>query len=338
MHASGRDDNNFKLRQLCIVMWILVFFTLAAGGLLAQQKPYAINGCIQTTAVKAEDNDGFLFGFDRVRLMFKGNLNPVVNFRLHVDFAKQSTDTDKDGDSPGIIKDAEMKIKANSKVTVLFGKTKTPIGSEFNVAGPKIDFVKRGLGQALVFERNIGAMVKVRKLNKKNLGFDLGIFNPGPNKASDVGSPAAGNDYTIAARVLANPLKNIYAEAYFGNAMTSIAGQENVSIFGAGTRTKFNKLQVKGEYMSRNDGNSPANDGTDFWLSAGYMLTNKIESVVKLEKLDVSADENDQSITVLGLNYFFNPKNRHQSKICVNYQMSDLAGKDAIHLLFQVIY
>ncbi|MCA9734392.1 MAG: hypothetical protein H6696_01270 [Deferribacteres bacterium] len=338
MSPSALQIQTRMFKGIFLFVAIPLFLFAIATEIFAQSKPYDINGCIQTTAIKSENNDGFLFGFDRVRLTVKGALNPKVDFRLQVDFSKQSTDIDKDGDSPGIIKDAEMKIKANSHVVVHFGKFKTPIGTEFNMSGQKLDFVKRGLGQALVFERNLGAMVRASKLNKMNLGFDLGVFNPGPSKANDIGSAAAGNDYTLAGRVHATPVKNVFAEAYFGNAMTSVVDQENVSIFGAGVKTKFDKLNVNGEFMMRKDGNSAAQDGTDFWFSAAYLVTPEFEPVLKFEKLDVSADASDQAITVIGFNYFFNPKDHHQSKIQVNYHMSDLDGYDAIQFMFQVKY
>ncbi|KAA3618671.1 MAG: hypothetical protein DWQ05_06835 [Calditrichaeota bacterium] len=310
-------------------------FLILTTGVFGQKKSFAINGFIQTTAIKAENNDGFLFGFDRVRLASKGQLNPLVGFKLQVDFVKQNTDTDKDGDSPGIIKDAEIIFKANPQVAISVGKFKTPIGTEFNFSGSKLDFVKRGLGQALVFERNLGAMVRASKLGAMNLGFDVGVFNPGPNKANDIGSASEGQDYTFAGRVHASPVKNLTAEAYFGNATTSIAGQENVGIFGAGVKTKFDKLRVNGEFMSRDDGNSTAQDGTDFWVSASYLLNGNFEPAVKYEKLDVTKDASDQAITVVGVNFYFNAKDHHQSKIQVNYQSSDMTGNDAIQVMFQ---
>ncbi len=337
MNSSEKKINsNLKKGRISLIVYLSIFFVTSS--IFGQKKTFTMHGFIQSTVTKQEKNDGFLFGFDRVRMVVKGQVNPIVGFKLQVDFNKQSADVDKDGDSPGIIKDAEIKFKVNQKFLVSVGKFKTPIGTEFNTSGAGLDFVKRGLGQALVFERNLGAMLRANKFGQMNMGFDLGIFNPGPNKANDIGSAGAGQDYSFAGRIHARPVKNIYAEAYFGSAMTSISGQENVNIFGAGAKAQFDKLWIKGEFMSRGDGNSEAQDGSDFWLGVGYLLNGKFEPTFKYEKLDVAKDASDQTITVIGLNIFFNSQNQHQSKIQINFNNSDVTGKDAIQILCQVTF
>jgi len=53
----------------------LIIFLFSSTSLYAQETKVKIGGFIQTTAIKAEDNSGFKFGFDRVRVIANGTLN-----------------------------------------------------------------------------------------------------------------------------------------------------------------------------------------------------------------------------------------------------------------------
>ncbi len=255
-----------------------------------------------------------------------------------VDFVKQATDVDKDGDTPAIIKDALMIIKPFKNLRLSFGKFKTPIGMEFGTPGYKLDVVKRGLGQKLVFERNAGAMAQFKNIGESKLGVAAGIFNAGPNAANDVGDPKKGNDYSFVGRVNISPVKNFYAEAFGGLANSSIDSIKSVSILGAAAKFKYDALQLKAEYMLRKDDNNSKADGSDFYIQAGFLIDPHFEPVVKYEKLDVRKNSADQSNLTFGLNYFINPEKRHQSKIQLNYVSSDVGSKSAVQVMFQVAF
>ena len=324
-----------------LVLTLAAFSLLISTSFTFSQKKTSkptvkLGGFTQATMIKSEDNKAFSFGFDRVRLLAKGGLNKFVDYKLQIDFMKTATDVDKDGDTPGIVKDAVLIYKPVKKMRVSVGKFKTPVGFEFNASGTKLDFVKRGLGQALVFERNVGAMVHGKNFGKAKLGFKAGVFNAGPNKANSIGDPAEGQDYSFAGSLSLNPQKTLYAEVFFGTALTSVDGQSNVNIFGAAAKVKLiDKLQLKCEFMSRSDDQNTAADGSDFYIQGGYLITPNFEPVIKYEKLDVENNSNDQANATFGLNIFLNPEKHGQSKIQINYVSSDLDGKDAVQVMFQ---
>lgn len=169
------------------------------------------------------------------------------------------------------------------------------------------------------------------------MGFAAGIFNAGPYQANDIGNPADGQDYSYSGRLNFDPNNNIHAEAYGGGATVSADSSDNVYIVGSGARAKFSGFTAKAEYMIRSDKNNPSVDGSDFYVQGGYMLTDRFETAVKYEKLDVDNDDKDRVDMTLGFNIFLNPKKHEQSKIHINYVHSDLKGASAFQILFQGI-
>jgi hypothetical protein len=295
-----------------------------------------LEGFTQTTMIKTEDNDAFVFGFERIRFGARGKLNDFMDYRLVVDFVNTSDETDKSGEEPGIVKFAQVTVKPYKSLRITAGKFKTPIGMEWNTAATKLDFIKRGLLQALIFHFDTGAMVYADELGKSKFGFAAGAFNSGPNNANAVGDPAEGQDYTVAGKLSVDPIEAFHAQVGFGSALTSIAGQKNVNLLSAAVRANLvQKLCLKGEFLLREDAQNAAADGNDFYLQAGYLVHPMFEPVVKYEKLNVSDAAKDQGTLTFGLNFYLNSKKRHESEISLNYVASDLDGKDAVQLQFQ---
>ncbi len=320
-----------------------LFFLAAALGLfhtaLAQESKYPavkLSGFTQVTAIRNENFDGFIFGLERVRIIAKGGLHPRVEYKLMVDFNNTGVEVDKDGDTPGIIKDAQLTLKLPQRLRLLVGKFKTLIGMEFNVPAYELDFIKRGFGhQTLVFERNVGAMLEAPKLTRLGLGLAAGAFNPGPNNANRIGSAQQG-DYTLAGRVSLDPVAGLHAQAYFGLAQTGRPDQSEVRIWGGAFRlSPRHKLAVKGEWLAREDANDVAVDGHTFYVQAGYRLASWVQPILKLERLDLAGDKLDRQDVTFGLNLFLNPENIHQAKIMLNYVRSDFPGRDAIQIQMQ---
>lgn len=315
----------------------------------AQGPVVELGGFTQLTVTKTEEADAVRFGFDRVRLIALGKINPGIDYKLQVDFMKPSADgmrsvrvdtldgsasllTDKDGDTPGIIKDAEIGLKLGRNLKLRVGKFKTPIGMEFNTSGKRLDVIKRGLGQQLVFERNAGALLETQQLGTLPGGLALGIFNAGPNQATGVGVDSEGNynGYTLAGRLSADPSQRLHGQVFFGSALTSLPGQERVTILGGGLKAvPVINLTAKAEYISREDGNTAAASGSDFYFQAGYQVTAALEAVLKYETLNVAQDSRDQTNLTVGLNLFLNPAVHSQSKIQINYvQAREGSGAD----------
>ncbi|MDM7925370.1 MAG: porin [bacterium] len=313
---------------------LAVALTLAAS-VHAQPK---VSGYVQTTMIRSESNEAFVFGFERVRLQAAGSFRPEVGYKVLVDFV-ETDPLDNDGDTPAIIKVAEVVYTPVPKLNVSVGKFKTPIGMEWNTGAPDLDFVKRGLGQALIFHFDTGIMAHGTGIGGPGFGYAAGVFNAGPNKANEVGDPASGQDYTVAGRLSLDPSSALHGEAFFGSAVTHVAGQENVNVVGAGARwIPVRPLCLKAEALSREDGQNPASDGTDLYVQAAFRPHPRWESLVKFETLDVAGSDRDQTNVTVGLNWCMNPESRRQARILVNGVFSDLKGNDAVQVLYQVAF
>jgi hypothetical protein len=319
------------------IMVLIVLFLLISGTAFGDAGFY---GYIQTNMIKTETNKAFTFGFERVRIGSKGTLNQYVDYRLLFDLVSSAETSGNDGgESPAIINNAEVIFKLTPKLKLTAGKYKTPIGMEWNVPATNLDVIKRGLGQAFVFHFDTGLMLYGDKIGKPGLGFALGVFNAGPNKANNVGDPALGQDYTVTGRISIDPGKTFHAQAYLGSALTSVSGQENVNVFGGAVIFKpATPLTLKGEFMSRSDAQNLSSDGNDYYLQAGYFVHPNFEPLIKFESLNVSNDAKDQANLTLGLNTYFNKENLKQSKVQVNYIISDMDGKNDLQVLYQVAF
>ncbi len=131
----------------------------------------------------------------------------------------------------------------------------------------------------------------------------------------------------------------MHAEIFGGLTTTSVDSQENVTVFGAAAKFKpLDKLQLKGEFLSRSDFQATSSDGYDYYLQAGYALTPVVEPVIKLESLNVSDNSKDQTNITVGANLYLNKDNPKQSKIMVNYVIADIDGKGGLQILYQVAY
>ncbi len=323
---------NLKSYTLFTIFIVLILFCST----LLSQPNIKLNGYIQTTASLNEGNKAFVFGFERVRLGAKGSLNEYADYKLLVDFTDTNDEIGNDGDTPGIIKFAQLTFKTVADINFTVGKFKVPFGMEWNTAASKLDFVKRGLGQSFVFHFDTGAMIHKNNIGSMKMGIALGAFNAGPNKANDVGDPTKGADYTLASRLHCNPIDNIYTEVSFGSALTSVENQERINVLGLGLQYNLtSKLCCKAEYLSRSDKQNESSDGSSYYLQGGYLVTPTMEPIIKLENRDVTNDDADRQDITLGCNFFLNPKKHNESKIQLNYIISDTDGSSAFLALFQ---
>ena len=335
-----RSDNQVFNNTLCAIF--LLFFVCISSAysqaLSGVSPTLNIGGFTQITSAKSDNSKAFVFGFDRVRLHTKGTFNSYVDYKLMVDFIKTAKDTDKDGDTPAIIKDALVIFKPFKKVKLCIGKFKTPIGMEFNVPGKDLDFVKRGLVHSFVFERNMGMMVQTIGLGWKGLGFALGVFNYGPNKANEIGDPVTGNDYTFAGKMSYDIAKLFHLEISAGSASTSVKNQENVNLFDIGASYAPGKISFKGEYIKRKDRDNGKVDGSDFYIQSGFLINPHFEPIIKYESMNIAFDNMDRTDVTFGLNYFVNPGKHRETKVIFNYVSSSLESFDSIQLMFQFAY
>ena len=334
-------------------MLVLLAFFLP----LQQASAQKVATLLHTTSTKAEGNDVFVFGFDRIFVSFKGSINEHAAYKIMVDFNKyfnqsliarkpadaaaSSDFIDKDGETPTALKDAfitfSLPVSAINGFKLSVGKKKTAAGMEFNAPASKLDFVKRGLGQKLIFNRNVGLMLHASGLGERGIGFSAGAYNAGPSNASDIG--IVGQDYTLVGQIEINPSKHLHVETYLGHAQTSVAGQETVQLVGLGARLiPLPRLTIKGELMQRDDPNNAAVDGSNAYLQAAYQFSPRLQLAFKLDALDVAGNGKDRTDITIGLNAYVDSKNPHAAKVQINYVASDRSGKDAIQLLFQTVF
>jgi hypothetical protein len=293
-----------------------------------------VSGFARVSMNRLEDQKAFVFSFEQVRLTAMDRPREDLEVKIQVDFLKAGTD--KDGQTPAIIRDAVVTFRPRPTLAVAVGKFKTPLGMEFAMSPVDLDIVKRGLGQTLVFERNTGIMLQGRGLGKHGLGFALGAFNQGPQNANGIGDPEEGQDYTVAARASADPAPRLHLEAYAGSALTSVSGQSRVDLFGGGVKMQvLAGVWVKGEVMSRDDEGNAAVDGTDFYVQGSWRNSSRFEPVVKYERRDVKDPDADQSDVTLGLNFHLDPKRPRTARLQINAVLSDRDGDDALRAVFQ---
>ena len=342
MHkCTDHVKNNQIFKRSWRVSIVCVIFGVARG--FAFQQPIVSTprwgGLAQVTLSKSEENQGFVFGLERIRLIASGAVNHCVNYKLQFEFNRSVFHEDKDGETPNVIKDAVLFFSPIKGMRIWAGKFKTPIGMEFNTSGKTLAFVKRGLGQALVFERNLGVMLSTPHLGRRGLGLSAGVFNPGPNGANETGDPAAGQDYTVAGRVHFDPSGQFHLEAFGGAALTSVASQKSVTVLGLGVRWRvLNRILLKAEWMSRDDAQNAGSDGVDGYMQAGVRIHPNIDTTVKWENLNVKDAGMDQKNLTLGLSIALQAERREQSRILLNYVLSDKRGRDAFQLMCQAAF
>lgn len=323
--------------QRVLIPLVLISTIIFSGTVFAQDKPsLKWNGYTQATMIKSENYKSFIFGFERVRIGLSGALNEKMDYKLLFDLIDTPDGIGPSGETPKIINYAMVTVKPYKALRLSVGKMKVPVGMEWNTAAHSLDFVKRGYAQKFIFHFDTGAMLHMSNIGKHGLGFAFGVFNAGPNKATNVGDPKNGNDYTLAGRVSADPVKSLHAELYWGSALTSVQDQKDVTVAGAGIKWyPANTIELKGEYITRDDQQNIASDGAVYYCQAGYLLFPFAQPIIKYENDDISADSYDQTTITLGCNFFLNPNKRKESKIQINYVISDMEGQDSFQVLFQ---
>lgn len=319
-----------------------MFIVLTVPFLMSQSGPQVkIGGLVQTTAVMMDQNDAVVFGIKRARIIASGKLNKHVRYKLMTEFMKVAKDMDKDGESPGIVVDAYLDFNLHELIWLRTGKFRTPIGQGHLVSAMDLDVVERSLGCALVFDRNMGVMLHRNKIGELGLGYAAGLFNAGPRGANDTGDEGEGSEYlsenyTTAVQLSLTPSKTTHLQIGFGQAQTSLEGQENVTLFeAAGHYSLFQDILFKAEYLSRDDPDHQLVDGTALDLCAVYDFTKRFQAVITHDILDIADSAEDKVNTTVGFNIFLNPENRRQSKIQLNYVFSDMDGCSGVQVLFQ---
>jgi len=272
------------------------------------------------------DDDGFVFGIDRVRFGFKvkdGNFFA----KLQADLERTSAPNDKIG-VPEIIKDILVGYKFSDAAKVSLGVFKTPVGMDFNTSGKKLDITKRGMEKGLVLERAAGAMVSGRKIGG-GFGYDVFYGNPaGRGKGNSAGAP--GSENTTALRVSYDMGKMMHVELSYG-VDGAPTGLEDYEVVDFGFKFKSGPSTAKFEYIDGTSVKGVKGADENVWFAHyGHMLGKKAELTFRYylgtQSLAAGGPDLDLSNTYLGVN-FYTGSNKTNGRIQLNYVIS--GGDDA---------
>jgi hypothetical protein len=306
-----------------------------------------------------EDSDSLFFKAQRVRLGTNFFVGKVFG-KLFLDF--NQSHSSNDAGMPKMIKDGFVGYKWSNSAFVKLGMFKTPLGMNFTIPGWNLDNIERsGMDKGLVLERDMGVMLSGRliggpadqeiKVNGtemgherwgKGFGYDIGIFNPAGRGSAvrwDSGA-AVGDALAYVGRIHYDFSPTLHTEAAY--AVSEKAGgdfyydgtaMEDYSVWDIGVNAFLldNKLNLKGEYISGEHFQGyTGRDQTCLTVTAGYMVKNNIELIVKHYMADSTRDDNpaledtDLGNTYLGVNFYleplkFKPRTLQSHKIVVNY-------------------
>ena len=266
-----------------------------------------------------EDQNGAVFGADRVRFGFKIKDGNVFG-KLQADLNRDHT-TAKTGTLNETIKDVEAGYKFSNAASIKAGQFKTPVGMDFNVSGKKLDITKRGMEKALVMERAAGAMLSGRKI-ANGIGYDLFFGNVAGRGAAHAKGTVA-DDNSMAARIMYDMGKMMHVELSYGKDENSAA--EDYEVIDLGFRMKMAAMTIKAEYIAgSNVGGTKDADETVWYGHFGYNLGKTTELVVRHYQADqdvAGGGSFSMTNTYLGANFFLG-SNRTNGRIQLNYVIS----------------
>lgn len=325
-----------KLQCALGALGLLLSLACVSSAAAADLSDIKLGGVIQVRAIKGADDEGFVFGFERVRVVAKGKLSEIVDVKLQAELNREAVEKDKDGETSNLIKDAVIGLHLPQGWKLQAGKFKTPIGMEFNQSGPTLEIVKRGFAVgAVIFDRNVGAMLSSPALTPFELRLDGGVFNYGPAAATNVGNPKEGRDYTWAGRLRVEPLPGIELQGFGGLATTSVEQQDGVAVYGGAAEWRpevalgpVDRLRFEAEAIQRDDPNNDSAAGLAWYVQPSFHLFSVLQPAARWETFDSLNGLKDRSDLTLGLNWFPNPAAEAQAKLMVNWVRTRFANTD----------
>jgi hypothetical protein len=311
------------------------------------------------------DHDGLRFQAQRVRLGTNFFVGKVFG-KLFLDF--NQSHTNGEAGLPKMIKDGFVGYKFNNSAYVKMGMFKTPVGMSFTIPGWNLDNIERnGMDKGLVLERDFGVMLSGRliggpadqeiKVNGtemgherwgKGFGYDIGIFNPAGRSSSVTwDTEILGDALAYTGRVHYDFGPTLHTEASFGTSEQAggwiddpgtpeVEMSDDYDVFDLGVNAFLldNKLNLKGEFISgENIRGMTGRDQTCLTFTAGYMVKNNVELIVKHYMADATRDDDpaledtDLGNTYLGVNFYleplkFKPRSLQSHKIVLNYVLT----------------
>ncbi|MBU2444062.1 MAG: OprO/OprP family phosphate-selective porin [Bacteroidetes bacterium] len=223
-------------------------------------------------------NNGFSLA--NVRVILSGELDEGYGYYLQTNFV-----------SARPLLDARFYYKIAPYLIFDIGQFKVPFGTEYLISKSAIDFVNRAQNVNLIPGRQIGLQVR-GDLLKKTLTYKAGVFNGN-------GTAANANDNRDFMYVGRLEFKNQLSDcghsklevavnaATTNDAVPAPVFSQKRNFAGGDFRLTLNNLFLSGEFiyqnMKQNNGASLNHKG--YHLTAGYMVTDKIQLLGRWDSL-----------------------------------------------------
>ncbi len=277
------------------------------------------------------------FNISNFRVALSGELDAGFGYFLQTNFAA----------SPAIL-DANMFYDVSPSVRLTAGQFKAPFSREFLTSASSIDFVNRAQAvTALAPGRELGMSVTATSASKA-LGATAGIFNgnrtvPNGNDGNHllyvgrvfgtlqpVGASSADTKVDIGVHVAYSRDES----ATLPGIVTGFSGAR--TLVGVDAATRIGPTSISGEVLvaSLDPAVGATRNPWGFHATAGYMLTEKTQALIRFDGLDPDAPAGRTDLVILGfnawptavtefqINYLFDPDDaafdRHQ--ILANFQ------------------
>lgn len=242
------------------------------------------------------------FDIRRVRLDFRGEIIPLINYRIHIEFMG----------NPKVL-DAFVNWHKTDVFNIKAGEFKIPFSLENPYSPQNLETIDNSMvitglcGYNDVSGissngRDIGINVYGKFLPVKDYSlfeYSIGLFNGNGINVSD-----NNKSKDFAGTFMIHPLKYITLSASHYNGSTGQQGENIQRVYtGGGARFKSNKLLVRGEYIYGKNGDLNS-DG--YYVVAGYFIHPKVQTLLKYDRFhrDISVKTTRQINYIAGINYF----------------------------------
>ncbi|MDR2383750.1 MAG: OprO/OprP family phosphate-selective porin [Prevotellaceae bacterium] len=324
------------MKRVFLYSYLLIFFFSTFPEAAARKDTVArlapkISGIVNMRYKYIDAGEGSN-GFDirRARLDFKGDVAPSLNYRIHVEFAR----------NPKIL-DAFVNWRLMNALNIKAGEFKIPFSLENRYSASALEMVDNSMVITALSGYNdvSGISANGRDIGVNFYGkfslvedyhlfeYSVGLFNGnGINVADNNESKDFSGTFAI------HPLKDITLLASHYNGSAGRQGENLKRVrTGGGARFDNNKLLVRGEYICGETGDME-NEG--YYVVAGCFVHPKVQTLLKYDRFerDILVKEMRQTNYIVGINYF--PVENFHFKL--NYSRRTTVGApDSNHVALQ---
>lgn len=291
------------------------------------------------------------FAFERARIGVMGNI--PYDFSYYV-VLETSPFLSAEIDHP-ILLDAFISYRRFDWAKISLGSFKSPFGMETNTACSRLYTVYRSKAtlELVTPFRDLGVVLMGG--NRDSLfQYSLGVMN-----GTGLGKRDDNHFKDVVARVGVNPASWLHLGGSFKYGQhpsaAGLAEPDERTRFGGELEVNYGNLVVQGEYIYGKDvgssivGGGCSGDGevvigdktrSGGFVMAAYNVRYNLQPVVKFEYFDPDGGitNNEEYVTTLGMNYFFNDWTRLQVNYLYRSEMPSDVPNDALVMQLQVVF